>query len=175
MTLSSTAFVPALGCALLALVGTCDDDGELRGRLENARERWREQGYSDYRLTLTHDCFCGFEGRGPVVVVVRFGEVVSRTYQETGEPVAEDFAPFFPDVEGLFEFVEDAIERDAVSIRAEFHPELGYPTIVAVDYAVNIADEERGYHVLAIEPLRAGDVSAHRYSVRMSTPFAREK
>ena len=47
--------------------------------------------------------------------------------------------------------------RDAASIRAEFHPELGYPTQVFVDYHENTADEERGYRVLALEPLRAGE------------------
>ena len=30
--------------------------------------------------------------------------------------------------------------RDAASIRAEFHPELGYPTQVFVDYHENTAD-----------------------------------
>jgi hypothetical protein len=143
--------------AFLALGFDCDDESGLRRQVEAARERWAEEGYTDYALTLRHDCFCGSETRGPTIIQKRFGEIQARFYVEGGGPVPADLARFFPDMNGLFDFIEEAIERDAASIRAEFHPELGYPTQVFVDYHENTADEERGYRVLALEPLRAGE------------------
>ena len=154
---AATRCAALLFAALLSLGTDCDEEehDDVREALEDARLRWRAGGFPDYSLTLTHDCFCGVEGRGPVVVIVRFGEVVSRTYEGTGAPVPEDRARFFPDVEGLFDFIEDALDQDPASIRAEFHPSLGYPTLVFVDFRENVADEERGYRVTAISPLRA--------------------
>jgi hypothetical protein len=141
--------------ALATMAQDCDDlsapERQLLRDLDDAREQWADHGFSDYALTLRHDCFCGEEARGPVVVQVRFGEVAGRVYQESGQPVSGDYARFFPDVEGLFDFIESAIDQDAAEIRVEFHPELGYPTQIAVDFIENAADEERGYFVLAIE------------------------
>ena len=147
---------PAIAVAALLTLGFDCDEKNGREDLAAARERWSEQGYSDYALTLQHDCFCGQEARGPVVVQKRFGEI-TRSYVESGEPVPSDFERFFPDVEGLFEFIEEAVEQDAASIHVEFHPELGYPIAVSVDYSESAIDEESGYRVLALEPLRTGE------------------
>ena len=47
---------------------------------------------------------------------LRAGAVVARTYEEDGTPVPDPFAVWFPAVEGLFDFVEDAIERLAPGV-----------------------------------------------------------
>jgi uncharacterized protein DUF6174 len=148
-----------LAAALLVLAATCEDAGSgpdalLLAELETARARWEERGYTDYALTLQRDCFCGETFRGPVVVQVRFEEVVARVYVSTGQPVPEEAASWFPDVEGLFDFLDDALHRDPHEIRVEYHPELGYPTEFFVDFSDNIADEEQGYRVLGLEPTR---------------------
>ena len=151
----------ALAVAALAASGaTCEDggtgpDAELIAELSAARARWEAQGYTDYTLTLRHDCFCGETHRGPVVVSVRSDQIVTRVYQSTGEPVPTDPARFFPDVEGLFAFIAQSLTQHPAQIRAEFHPELGYPTEIFVDFSANIADEERGYLILGLDPLRS--------------------
>ena len=141
-----------------AIGATCKGGGtgpgdDLRAELEAARERWEDRGFTDYALTLQRDCFCPETHRGPVVVNVRSRQVQTRIYQATGEPVPSEPAQFFPDVDGLFAFLEDAIDRDAYQIRAEFHPELGYPTQIFVDFESLMADEEQGYQTLSLEPL----------------------
>jgi hypothetical protein len=154
-----TRLAVLVAAALAAFGATCEDggtgpDAELIAELATARDRWEAQGYTDYALTLRHDCFCGETHRGPVVVNVRSDQIVARVYQATGEPVPQDPARFFPDVEGLFAFIAQSLSQHPAQIRAEFHPELGYPTEIFVDFAANIADEERGYRVLALDPLR---------------------
>lgn len=147
----------ALGLCLVAM--DCDEatgpGAELRDQLEAARERWAAQGYDEYALELQRDCFCGETHRGPVIVRVRFHEIVERVYQASGQPVPPDVAAFFPDVEGLFAFLEDALDRDPAQARAEFHPVYGYPTTIWIDYQANVADEEQGFTTISVSPLPA--------------------
>jgi len=144
-----------LALSLTVLGYDCDDatgpHADLREELEAARARWNSQGYDDYTMELQRDCFCGPDHRGPVLVTVRSGAVVERVYKESGQPVPGDIAPIFPDVEGLFDFLEDALDQDPAEARAEFHAELGYPTSMWIDFATNIADEEQGYTTLSLQ------------------------
>jgi hypothetical protein len=87
-----------------------------------------------------------------VIIRVRGGQVVEREYETSDEPVPAEPAPFFPDVEGLFAFLEDALDQDPAQARAEFHPEYGYPVTMWVDFATNVADEEQGYTTLSLAP-----------------------
>ncbi len=148
----------ALGFASVLCIAAsdCEDstgpNAALRQDLDAARARWQAQGYVDYELTLQRDCFCGEDYRGPVVVSVRGGQVVGRTYQESGEPVSAEIAPYFPDVLGLFGFLEESLDENPAEARAEFHSELGYPTNVWIDFRANVADEEQGFTTLSLEP-----------------------
>jgi hypothetical protein len=134
---------------------SCDvlgtDDGR-RESLQDARRLWAAQGPADYRLTVRRGCFCGQEAIGPALLRVVDGAVVTRIYLESGDPVPEAWARFFPDVEGLFEVVEDAIERNADHLRVTYHPVYGYPSEVFIDYEERTADEELGLTVLGFTP-----------------------
>lgn len=140
--------VLAAGCAIVG----GDGGSDLRAELERNERTWREKGVADYDVTLNRNCFCPPDLRGPVVVAVRDGEIAARTYVESGEPVGEERGRWFPDVDGLFEFVADAIDRDARRIDVAYDAEYGYPGHVFVDYDERIADEEVGYDVLGFEP-----------------------
>lgn len=131
-----------------------DTDGDSRAliELERARRAWRVAGIADYDFVLERTCFCGEEARGPVAMEVRDGVVVSRTYVGSGEPVPADFHPWFPPVEGLFDQIEDAIDRDAHRINAEYDPVRGHPVRIWIDYRENVADEEQGWRILSLEP-----------------------
>lgn len=148
--------VRCLAPLVLALAATsCDDeDGGLPGDLVEARARWEARGPADYDLVLERVCFCGSEGRGPVRVEVRGGEVVSRRYVETGEPVAQPFEALFRDVDTLFEFLADAFRDGAHTVEVEFDPELGFPTRSFVDFRAEVADEEEGHRVIGLEIVR---------------------
>lgn len=142
-----------LALAALCLAATCGEDesqGE-RAALERARSRWEAGSVADYRLTLSHDCFCAPEARGPVVVRVERGAVTSRTYRDTGLPVGAEHERLFPDVDGLFAFIEEALDQEPSMFRARYDPATGHPLEVWVDYSAGIADEERGYTVQALE------------------------
>lgn len=145
------------GVLLLALAGCAvtgpDEDGAARGELERARGQWAAQRVDDYRYTVRRLCFCLPEYTGPVVVTVRDGRAAERRYAEGGAAVGAEPSAYFPPVEGLFEVVEDAIERDAAVIDVDYHPQLGYPTRISIDYDQRIADEEVSYTAEGLQPL----------------------
>jgi hypothetical protein len=127
---------------LAAGLAGCDilgpDGGDATGDLARARQTWEASGVQDYELRLERYCYCGLVG--PVVVVVRDGVRVQVVPEDTE---SEYFSPAdFPDVEGLFEVIDDALRRRAHRLTVVYHPTLGYPTDIDIDYQENVADEE---------------------------------
>ena len=111
--------------------------------LEQARQRWQAAGLSDYQMTLRRMCFCPSpDYTGPFEVTVRDGDV-SRVRLSGARVDAERGVS----VEALFALIDDAYERGAVEVALSFHPELGYPTSIGIDYDRQMADEEIGYRV----------------------------
>lgn len=113
-----------------------------------ARARWADAAPAAYRLTLHRSCFCPPEYRGPFEVTVRAGEVETVRYE--GQVVDAERGL---SVEDLFELIDDAYARGAERVDVELDPEWGYPARLYIDYEAQMADEEVGYEVLAVEPL----------------------
>ena len=146
----------ALALSLPALAGCFDVLGlgsDKRERaLAEARARWRAQGPARYEFEFSRICFCLLGGQ-PMTVTVRDGAVVAVV---PVEPLPEGYpAPRVQDhytVEQLFARIADAIERDAHRLSATYHPSLGYPTSVFIDYEENVADEEFGWSATNLRP-----------------------
>lgn len=86
--------------------------------LETARQRWAAASLDSYHYVFHNDCGeCDPSEREPREVVVRDGEP-SGPRQHT--------------VEALFDRVEQAIV-DGRSVEVAYHPDLGYPTDLAID------------------------------------------
>lgn len=113
-----------------------------QAELNRQRRQWRAQEIEDYSYTVRRLCFCPESFTDPVEVRVSGGEVVARSYRGSGEAVAGENARFWPPVEGLFEIVQDAIDRDADSLLVDYHPSLGYPISIRIDYEEMAIDEE---------------------------------
>ncbi|HEU0021543.1 MAG TPA: DUF6174 domain-containing protein [Dehalococcoidia bacterium] len=47
--------------------------------------------------------------------------------------------------------LQDAIDRDAASIRVNYDSRLGYPVSIAIDYNTMMADEELGFSVSGLD------------------------
>lgn len=137
--------------AACGLVSPSDGDG-ARGDLETARAQWVAAGIQDYDLTVVRFCYC--PEVGPVEVTVRGGATTAVTPVDStvSEP---NLLSGYPDVEGLFAVVDDALRRQAHRLRVVYHPTLGYPTEISVDYREGVADEELGY-AASLKVLRDG-------------------
>lgn len=126
---------------------------DVQRELNQNRRQWEAQGIEDYRFVARRACYCGQEAVGPVVVEVRDGEIAAQSYQETDQPVTSTYAGLWPTMDGVFDIVQDAIDRDAHQIRVEYDPQHGFPTSITIDYMEHAIDEELGFIVGAFEVL----------------------
>ncbi len=121
--------------------------------LERARARWAAQGVDSYEVDVRRLCFCAFDVTRAVRVHVANGHATARTYIDTGEPVVQD-PELFPDIPGLFDLIEEAIDQDAHSIEVDYDSDLGYPLSISIDYLEHAVDEELTMIVDRFHPLR---------------------
>ena len=153
--------VPLGGCPAPAEVGPIEGPvigpqipsgpaAERSPDLDAARDRWADAGLDTYTMTLQRICFCPSpDYTGPFEVTVRDGAV--ETVRLDGATVDDERGV---SVDDLFALIEEAYERNAARVELEFHPELGYPTSLGIDYDTMMADEEIAYRV---SDLRASD------------------
>ncbi len=129
-------------------------DPQQREAFVAALSRWEDNGSPNYDYTFTRGCFCPEEHRGPYSVTVRSDEVVSASFRgidlfdiqslEIGR-----YDEIVKTVYGLFAEIERAL-READSFTVAYHPELGYPTDVYIDWISNAADDEVSYTIAGL-------------------------
>jgi hypothetical protein len=134
-----------LACSVLSILTACDDPMAPDRELQFARRRWAHHHPGSYSLTVANWCECLPAWTGPVVVVVRDGQVESRHYVPSGDPVPSAYAEFFPTVEGLFARIDDALRQHPARLEVDYDPDLGYPVRIAIDYDPQAADDEVTY------------------------------
>jgi hypothetical protein len=121
--------------------------------LQAARRRWAATRPEAYEMTVARACYCREETTAPVVVTVRGGVISGQRYAATGAPVATGNSQAYPDVDGLFTVVEDALRRHADHVSVTYDRQRGFPVSIRIDYETHMADEERAYVVRAFRPL----------------------
>lgn len=135
-----------------AALAACGDGTRPIAELARAQARWVDHGPSSYSITILRGCECLPEMSGPVVVVVREGRVESRRYVPSGGPVDATFEDLFPTVDGLFGLIADAAQQDSARLEVTYHPTLGYPTSIVIDYHPVYVDDEVYYYISNFEP-----------------------
>jgi len=139
------------GLALLAAAISCSDatgPGHQPTDLEAARQLWRAQNLHTYAFTIQRSCFCA--NIHPLYVFVLSDTVAGVLDLETGESVDRQLGQT---VEGLFAFVQNAIDGHAQIIRAEYDGAKGFPTEIDYDGEAQIADDEIFYRVSDVHPV----------------------
>ncbi len=138
---------------MLVLAAGCSDQGPeatLRREIQQNRALWDAHRPETYTYNVQVLCFCPMTPLGGVVVRVSGTQVLGRTYAETGDAVDPVGADSYPSVDGLFQILEDAVNRDAAHISVTWDPDTGVPLDFFIDYQEQVADEELGYRVLAV-------------------------
>jgi hypothetical protein len=111
-------------------------------RLARNAQLWSTSRPARYSFILQRVCFCGTEVTQRVLIEVADGAVTSRTYVDGDQPVPAQWHDLFPDMEGVFDVVRDAVERRAAVLDVQYDPDRGYPRSVIIDYVENAVDEE---------------------------------
>jgi hypothetical protein len=123
-------------------------------QLQQNRKLWRSENISSYRYTLRVGCFCIPEVTQPVVVEVRNGRVTSITAANSGKPVNREYFKQYNSIPKLFNLVRSAIAKDVNRLSVTYHPSLGYPTQISIDYDAQMADEEQYLTIENLEVIR---------------------
>ena len=139
--------------ALLALLSGCGilgigEDGE-RERLARSMRTWSENQPERYHFVLERLCLCPLEVVSAVEIGVGNGVVVSRRYVQTGQPVSARYVELFPSMEGVFDLLEDALDREAGRIDVRYDSRYGFPFDATIDYVLNAVDDELSFRVRA--------------------------
>lgn len=144
--------------AVLALACS-DGTGPERTDLERGRAKWEAAAIEDYAYDYQRLCFCPPQLIRPVHIQVENGQVTSGVFLDDGESVAPADLELYPTIDDLFAQLQDAIQAEADSIAASYHPELGYPTEAFIDFDRQTIDEEQGFtagNLAPLEPLTGG-------------------
>ncbi len=160
--MKSTGFVLAVVAAVL--VGCGDDNpigselgpvydstGPVMDRLGGQRALWEAQGLEDYTYGVRRVCLCPF--REGVQVTVVDGAVAGATDLVTGEVLEPNEVQWYLTIDGLFDLVQGAYDRNAHEVQVEFDASRGHPTRIFIDYSEIVLDEEVSFTLL-------GDVRA---------------
>jgi len=134
---------PLVGLILALSMAACSNPFSASDELEDAREKWEDQGIDSYRITVRESCFCPIELGGPFVVTVVRGRIASVVYAGEGADVVPDERIPLT-VDELFDTVETA-GREAAKVEAEYDPTYGFPATIFVDRIQNAVDDEVYY------------------------------
>lgn len=148
--------------ALLLAVNSlaCADSGLAPFEVQARRGTWDAREPFAYEVDVLRTCVCFEEERGPVTVVVIGGEVQRRFYLDSGEDVHPALATWFPDVDGLFDYLDDVRRSDPDRLEVRFDAEYGFPRRIMVDFDVRMIDDESGVRVLAFRPAAVSALGA---------------
>jgi len=140
-----------VGLALLVVAASCRDSvGPERPTtdLEAARQQWRAQNLHTYAFTLQRSCFCG--NVDPLYVAVVNDTVVEVLDFRTGAVVDLHLGDT---IEGLFTFIQNAIDNHAQLIRANYDSAKGFPIEIDYDGSAQVADDEIFYRISDVHPI----------------------
>ena len=138
--------------AATLVLGGCANLGEISDQiLVDAKQRWADNGPPSYTLTLLRTCTCA----GPqsaITIEVRNKIVVSRAYDD-GTPLESQYASEFPDVPGLFLFIDVTQAQRPFEWTVQYHSTYGYPTAISVNYSPVTTADDYGYLVSEMIPV----------------------
>ncbi len=137
---------------LLIMLGSCSRFSGLNTDLSKNKKLWQDAAISSYTLELQRLCFCPEEITNPVRLIVKNNAISSVTYRDSGALVADKYKQLFPDIEGLFAFLEKTIANNADKIDVSWNESYNFPQTISVDFVTNAADDELSFKVLAFTP-----------------------
>jgi hypothetical protein len=147
------------GAAVVALVaaalaGTAVADEADLARLDAARERWQAAAATDYRYGYQKYCDCNRDTPPETVVTVAGGRIVSVHHLHNDSarevPAREGSLDLYWTIDALFAKLAQAMGGAAV-VRAEYDPELGYPTALFIDYSADLIGDETDLRQIHVE------------------------
>ncbi len=139
--------------------GPAFDFEAARAEFVAARARWEVGGSTDYELESLVLCECP-ESNRPLKITVRKGVIESIIDLESGKAITRYIYDYthaytYKTIRDRFDQIGHAL-RDPLQtyyLRAEYHPELGYPTYLEIDFQYGVPDDGFELERLIYKPL----------------------
>ncbi len=106
------------------------------------RDKWMSHEISSYQIEMQKICYCVPEVVRMMVFEVESNKVESVHYADTGEDVDPQHYGDFNTIEGMFTFVEKALDKNPADLSIAYDEKYGYIKELSVDFKENIADDE---------------------------------
>lgn len=137
-----------------ALVGAClGPTDEFSDQIhEDAKQRWAEDGPPSYSYVLTRVCLCAVTDE-PVKVEVQNGTIVSWTYVNSNTPLEAQYHNDFPDVPGLFEFIEDTRRQNPFYFSVSYDQTYGFPVTLNLDISASSTNDDLQMTAIEFTPI----------------------
>ena len=119
-----------VGCVIFSSI-----EEDVQGELDVNRALWDAAAIHDYSMSFQRLCrFCDAEFATPVRITVRGDTIREITDLDTGEPLGQPAEGAFLAVDGVFDFIQSAIDQSAAAIDVGYNSTFGYPTDVTIDF-----------------------------------------
>ena len=117
-----------------------------RRDLEANWEKWQAADTNQYVYHYRKHCACRKDALAEVAVTVDAGTITNVIYiredYKTRAEVPEDRRQWYSTIDDLFRMIEEAIHLDANVVDVDYHPTMGYPTRIFIDYDESTLDDE---------------------------------
>ena len=122
-----------------------------REKLAEARRKWGSEGSDNYSFDVSMGCLCP-ETSTTLRVTVRDGAIQSVHDVYSGETFTEeDLVYAYKTVYDWFRVIGSALGWADV-LRVTYHPSLGYPTYLGINYDVDVIDYAFGLELFSYTP-----------------------
>jgi hypothetical protein len=115
---------------------------DIATEVQSNREKWMQHGISNYEIEMQKICYCVPEVVRMMVFEVEDDNVATVLYADTGEAVDPQHYSDFNTIEGMFTFVEQALEKNPADLSIAYDEKYGYIKELNIDFKENIADDE---------------------------------
>jgi len=129
-----------------ALISCSSNDDVVITELGKNRQLWISSQIENYSMNERISCFCA--GLLEWDVFVENGEKVSVEFDETNLPpdqTSQDVLDNARTIEDAFALIEGLTTQNVASLVVEYNETYGFPTLISVDFDLNIADDEIAY------------------------------
>jgi hypothetical protein len=151
-TAEATGTASATGTATAEPVDPNDLD-DPQEALDAARALWESNSISDYGMEFNWLCFCPEERTQIVQIEVRDRAILGGSGPD-GEPLSENRLEDYRTIEGLFDFIQEAIDAEAYEIGVTYDRGFGFPSRARIDYQELAVDEEQAFEIHTLTPVK---------------------
>ena len=143
--MSYKILIPLIFISLFISCNSDDTLTEEKIEFNKARKTWNNSQIENYNMHERVSCFCGGLLEWDVIVKNSIKDRVEYDESQTSGQSYEDIFENARTIEDVFDFLESLLNEELASLYVEYDEMYGFPKLISIDYAENVADDEIAY------------------------------